>query len=568
MQLAPMGALVLLAPLARAQVVRTQARCDGQIVSDIIIRSQGPSFGGVIQKTPIVSTVIRDLHVTTDPDLVGRYVLLEKGKPCSATLRAETERILLAQPFLAEASVTAYDDGRGGVRIEVVTVDEVSAIGSMAVAGRSPYVTGLSLGSANLDGAGIYAVASWRDGGGFRDAFGGKIVDYQLFGRPIVWSAVANRAELGGEWHTELTRPFYTDYQHAAWIGSLGSSREYFGLVRMPGAWTNVIVDRMYSDVGGVFRVGNPGRLGLYGASISHEDANPQATPVFVGEQDVTPDTISGLVGRYSRVRTTRVNLLMGARRLHFVRVNGFDALSNQQDVRTGFQLGTVVGRSLPVLGSTDDDVVLSLDLYAGRGGPSSFIAMDVRGVGRRNLDRGEWDDVLTSGRGAWYSKTGGGRTTILSAEWTGGWHAQTPFQLTLGDTRGGLRGYDPARFPGARRGVLRGEQRWLLSNVGGNADLGGGFFAEAGRMWAGDAPFGVTTPLEASLGTSLLAAVPPHSQRMWRLDVAFPLTHNAGRSVELRLTNDDRTRLFWREPNDLQRSRERSLPTGIFSWP
>ena len=36
------------------------------------------------------------------------------------------------------------------------------------------------------------------------------------------------------------------------------------------------MLQRSYADVGGVFRVGPPGKLGLFGASLIYEDEMPQ----------------------------------------------------------------------------------------------------------------------------------------------------------------------------------------------------------------------------------------------------------------------------------------------------
>jgi hypothetical protein len=47
-----------------------------------------------------------------------------------------------------------------------------------------------------------------------------------------------------------------------------------------------------------------------------------------------------------------------------------------------------------------------------------------------------------------------------------------------------------------------------------------------------------------------------------------LPLDRGDGARLELRLRTEDRTRIFWREPRDVERSRERSLPQRIFQWP
>ena len=86
--------------------------------------------------------------------------------------------------------------------------------------------------------------------------------------------------------------------------------------------------------------------------------------------------------------------------------------------------------------------------------------------------------------------------------------------------------------------------------------------------MWAGDVPFGEDTRTKYALGAGLLAGLPPGSKRLWRVDLMLPLDRSEGARLELRLRTEDRTRQFWREPRDIERSRERSLPQRIFQWP
>ena len=86
--------------------------------------------------------------------------------------------------------------------------------------------------------------------------------------------------------------------------------------------------------------------------------------------------------------------------------------------------------------------------------------------------------------------------------------------------------------------------------------------------MWAGDAPFGADTKFNSSAGVSLLAAIPPRSRRLWRLDVAVPFGPEREGKWEFRLTSSDPTRRFWDEPADVRRGRERSTPASVFRWP
>jgi hypothetical protein len=272
---------------------------------------------------------------------------------------------------------------------------------------------------------------------------------------------------------------------------------------------------------------------------------------------------------RYAPQRVTRVNLLWGLRNLRFMRVTGFDALTGAQDMRVGFQLGTLFGRALPSLGSKDDDVFVSADTYLGIGTTRSFAALQVQGEGRQNFDRrGEWDGIITSGRAAWYLKPADRHLLLTSLEWGAGWHQRVPFQLSLGDPQGGVRGFGNTYIGGGRRVVMRVEERWAMGRPLGLGDIGLAPFMDVGRMWAGDAPYGMSTKPAVGLGLGLLAAVPPGSRRTWRVDVAYPVTKMPNARLEFRVATGDFTRVFWHEPDDVQQGRERAVPRSIFSWP
>ena len=70
------------------------------------------------------------------------------------------------------------------------------------------------------------------------------------------------------------------------------------------------------------------------------------------------------------------------------------------------------------------------------------------------------------------------------------------------------------------------------------------------------------------SVVVAVLASVPRRSRRTLRLDIAFPLKREAGAQWGMRLTNEDRTRAFWNEPNDVRRNRERSGLVSAFVVP
>jgi hypothetical protein len=266
--------------------------------------------------------------------------------------------------------------------------------------------------------------------------------------------------------------------------------------------------------------------------------------------------------------KSARVNALWGVRNLNFLRVRGFDALNGIQDLRRGFQLGTLFGRSLAVLGSTDDDIFVAAELYGGNGSNRVFSAFQIQGEGRQDYDRNRWDGIMSSGRAALYVKPSPVHTVVASAEYGVGWHQLVPFQLALGQADGGVRGYGGARLAGSQRIVFRGEERWFWGRPWDAADAGFAIFSDLGRVWAGDAPLGEDTQWRSSIGVGLLAGIPTGSRRMWRADFSLPLSKVDKAKLEFRIGNRDQSRTFWREPEDMRRSHGRLMPTSVFNWP
>lgn len=208
-----------------------------------------------------------------------------------------------------------------------------------------------------------------------------------------------------------------------------------------------------------------------------------------------------------------------------------------------------------------------STDIYVGMATPISYAALNIAGEGRRDED-GNWDGILTHGRAALYLKPFNRQTWMTDLIWSGGWKQRIPFQLTFSDRDGGLRGFKGAEVGGSRRLVGHVEDRYLIGRYKQIASVAVAGFAEGGKLWAGDSPFGVNTPLAASLGFSVLAASPPQSRRTLRADFAFPVRGEREHNWEIRLTVRDFTRTFRVEPDDISNSRERSVPASVFSWP
>lgn len=559
-------ALVVLAVAgpAGAQEEGVPVACAGQTISKIEIVPVPPYAGseeGPWWKTPV--RLANDIHVTTLPSVIHRFLIVHQGEPCVERERTESERILRAQPFIAQAEITARADGKGGVILHVQTRDELTPVLGAHASSDSPYLSGVKLGDGNLLGSGMYAAAEWREGR-LRDEYAARVTDYQFLGRPYMLNLFGERGDAGtSSWSIEASHRFLTDLQRIAWRMNAGHRNDRFGFLRGPLEPANVNIDRQFFDVGGVVRVGLPGRLSLFGISFSGErdEAGLPAVP------DSGVD-YSALLPRFGRRKNARINAIWGVRNVYYRPVHRFDALSAEQDMQAGFQLSMLLGRSLPVLGSEDDDILVAADMYAGFGTDRAFAVLEARGEGRQNYDDDEWDGIIGSAHLTTYQRVQQNHTLVASVDWGGGWKSRVPLQLRLGDPDVGVRGYTRSRDAGARRLVARLEDRWFLGNVRQQADVGLAVFADAGRLWAGDAPFGVNTPIKLGAGISLLAAVPAGSKRTWRVDLAFPISPDGRARWEVRLSSLDVTRIFRRESRDIRRSREIAVPSNVYEWP
>ena len=559
---------------ARAPVTSSQGRlpvtgCAGQPISDIVVITQPPFTDRLPRRLEFVRRGVRALHTNTHDEIVRRFLLLKVGEPCNQIQRAESERILRAQPYFVDARLRVYDDEAGGVRLEVETRDDVSLLFSPVIVAVSPFLRSLQLGEGNIAGRAQRGVLRWRDGRGYQDMYGLEYTNY-LFGAARNELRVdIQRHEFGHFVDLQSVRPYYTDLQRAAWVSGFGLAREpaWFGRrERNPRA---VLMDREYAQLGGVVRFGSVGGLKLVGGTLTREVARTDTALLRATPSGFIADPSGSALPMFRPQNVVRVNALLGLRSIRFLRVQGFDALAGAQDVRVGAQLGLVAGQSVPIASAIDRDRFVAANVYVGAGSEKWFMAAQGITEARYDVHAKRWTNMVSSGRTAWYFRPAVRQTTVLQGEWAAGANMEKPFHLSLADRLGGMLAHGRSTDLGARRVVLRGEQRLVVPTRLNLADVGLAGFAEAGRLWsAPSVPFSVTTPWRGVVGVSVLAALPPRSRRLWRIDFAMPVGNDPAKRFQIRFSGVDRSRVFWQEPWDVQWSRERTAPTSLFNWP
>ena len=558
--------LPLVFALVQASALDAQESCDGLPVRRVEVDANRPAFRGVLAWWRRAARAIGLHHENTSEGLIRRFVILEPGKPCTEFRRSESERILRAQPFIADATVRTRRVG-DSVDVWVSTIDEVPVVAGGRVRGASAQA--VSLGTMNLAGSGMHVETRWENGRALRDGYGGRISHPQLFGHPYLIVLDGMRRPLGEYYTFSVSHPFLTDLQRIAWATGYATSKDFAPLRKTEDILLVQPVDRSMWHVGGVLRFGPPGQLGLVGGMVLGDRVVTRGSVGLIdsaGFLQPAPDTTG--VGSYPLHDETNLAGVLGVRALRFARVAGLDALEAEQDVATGFQVGTIFGVR-PTLSSPFARSFAALDVYAGGRRAPHFVAMRIDVQSRLDLQNGTWRHLVGGGRAAWYVQPNDRWVSELSVDGVGVWRSIMPFQLELGDRRSGARGFAGAHEAGAQRVVGRLEQRVDLARYQDTrAAIGAAAFMDAGRVWRGDAPFGVTTPFRSSVGVALLAAVPAQSRRTLRAELALPITKLPGAGLELRFTVGQPALGFWSEPPRSRWARLSAVPEQIFSWP
>ncbi|MDQ3697382.1 MAG: hypothetical protein M3373_05075 [Gemmatimonadota bacterium] len=553
--------------LGQDTTITPAVACAGERVTSIDVQPEPPRIIGrsaPAWRRALLRTVFQ--HATTRESVVRSYLLLDVGEPCTPERRSESERLLRSPPFIADATVRAFADTGGAVRIVAETVDEIPLVVNGRL--RDGGISSFTYGNSNINGTGMYGSLRWTEGDAFRDGWAVRYAHYNVFDRPYRFNLHAERSPLGHDVSLALGHPFLTNLQRSAWHAGVTTRRAYTGFIRPDEYQLSLRHDRSLWNAGWVGRVGGARTGAFAGALATHERFTPAADAIVITDTGLAAPDDDELDGRYAAYRSYRLSGVLGLRLLDFFKAAGFDALVAEQDVARGIQVGGVLGRSLPWFEATDRDIHLSVDTYGGVGNARSFVGTRFEWEGRRDLRQGRWDAIVMSGRLAWYRKLAERRTLVSGVEFSGGWRERLPLQLSLGERRAGLRGYRGTTVAGGRRLVARVEQRHARGSLTRFARWGTAVFVDAGKTWSGGVPFGETTTLRASVGGSLLAAIPQQSRRMLRVDLAVPVTPDAPDRVSVRFSAENATRTFWREPGDVSRVRAGSPASGIFSWP
>lgn len=522
------------------------------------------------------------LHVRTRPGVIRREMLLRVGDCFDQALVDESARLLRGFDFISRADVYGVRQPDSTYHLVVDTQDEWSTdLGLRVGMEHGNVFRGARVREKNTLGSGQTVELYYVEHDVARD-YGVRWDDPQLGGYRWDMGAAVGRTRAGTVASQTLQYPFLGEAGRKAARQSFRREDQLFDFLAPPGATDRDVIvpirDESF-DVAVVGRLGRPGDLTLIGGGFSFRNRS------FPGRVDVLADrnfetrtaADSSLVAQVAPQMQPRDHvravLLVGQRNIWWIQRRGYDSPRGQQDIRLGAEVALALSRSIPAM-ARDDDLGATLTLYTGyEAGPALFVFRG-RGDGLRNfaapLGASDWEDMYAEAemlsyiRPTWLPT----HTLVLRAGGAGGWKTRSPFQLTLGGDEA-VRGYDPHMYPGGRRLVGTVEDRmyfhWPFPEL---FDLGGTVFADVGRVWAGDAPFGVDSGWKTGLGVGLRGAFPAGGRTTYRADFAVPLGGSL-RNGRFTFTVGEVIGLARPRLNDqLERSRPQGLSGDLFSFP
>jgi outer membrane protein assembly factor BamA len=416
------------------------------------------------------------LHINTRARVIERILLFKTGEPLSVRLIEETERLLRANRYLYDASITpiAYRDGVAD--IEVRTRDTWSLEPGLSVSRTGGKNTGrLSIEEDNLLGTGISVGVQYKSDVD-RSGTQFNLADNNVLGTRGVLAYSYARQDDGNSQSLSLARPFYAlDTRWAAGT-SVSASDTIDALYNAGNSVAEYGHQRSYAEVFGGWSQGLiRGWTRRYSVGFLYENDDYELKPGRPAPVRLPSDLTRA-------APFLRFELIEDA----FRKDTNLDLIGRIEDVKMGLQSSVQVGRALGALGSTRDLWVYNASISDGFDVTKDSILLTSAGLGGRYAGGGSENQSL--GGSARYYQRHGRHILYYAAVSADVVHdPDIPGPLLLGGDNG-LRGY-PLRYQaGERRALLTLEARaysdWYPFRL---IRVGGAVFYDVGRAWGGE---------------------------------------------------------------------------------
>jgi len=529
-----------------AQAPPAAQACEMGTISEITFERQKPFLPAATSEEANLGWLFRGLnsiHIRTKERTIRWEILFEEGDCFEPVLLQESERQLRDAPYIADAQVRSDQLADGSHRVTVTTLDDWALTAGLTFDfdGALDF-SSFNFAVTNLVGTGTsvsYSSTTYRA----RKRKGFLARQPNLLGSRID-TALLFGSTLSGQYFTEsLFRPYAGEIGRNAFRQAVHVRDEPFGYSVEPSlGYTQTLLhfrqeqyeltyQRRIGDEAGPRLVAGVGLarevvrfpFGAEGVQIVLDDDfdEPMAAPAeAIGE--VAPQA-----GDYA---TNRVAFTVGVRSLRFGPRAGLDALRATQDVLLGSDLTVTLAPGIPLGDDNVSDVLTRVVSSVGNAvGPLYLLLQG--DFQARNVSKDEdggptgWRDILWELNGIGYWAFSENSTLVSRIQYTSGSRMDRPFQLTLGG-REAVRGYEVDAFPGAQRFLATVEQRISLPGIRVPfADVGLAGFVDAGKMWAGEVPYGADSDWKAGVGVGIRVGVPAAGESVFRVDLSIPLT-------------------------------------------
>lgn len=553
------AALVVTALPAVAQV----DSCERGRVVEIVIdnRSVVPEDQIADGALGWIPRIANRIHIRTRTSFIEGELLFEVGD-CYDPYRVEdSERLLRRYNFIGNVEVSGVRLEGGDWRVRVETNDEWSTrLETTTEIDNGFRLRSAAVSERNLLGMGM-TIRGFLVQDDAERLLGATFLAPRLLGTRTNLGLNYGTTRVGIFRSMQLGYPFVGEVGRWGWQVGASEVEDFFQYsFGDPGERAFVLLPERDLSVSAtvVRRFGRPGDLTIVGLDLERQQLTfpgyPDRVEVVEGGRfdagEVAPGELASVIDPQTRPGTgTRLSLLLGQRSIDFVQRTGLDALRGVQDIQVGEDISLTLGRTIRGAGGDDvDDLLVRLRLY-GATAPAPWVVVTNFSIQGRQLffdpaaDRTGWRDVFSEfDLLAYWQPPAWERHTLLArVSAAGGWSVDVPFQLTLGG-REGVRGFDRADLPGGQRVVFTLEDRiyfgWPFPET---FDLGATLFADVGRIWAGDVPFGEDSGWLGTIGAGLRFGFPSGSRGVVRFDLAQAIGPGAGANGPiLRFTAQD----------------------------
>lgn len=457
------------------------------------------------------STIIHEwanrLHIKTKESVIARQLLFKQADKFSLSKLNESERLIRANRYIKDTSITPIELCGNKVNINVFVKDKWTLTPGVSFGhsgGKSK--SGIEIEEHNLFGLGKNLSLSYNKNSE-RNSTLLAYTDPQLFGsRKRLYMRLQDNSD-GKVYELDLSLPFYAFDSKRSWgvkttnikqksvlygkgIASKKIKHEQNSHAVFWG-WSNGRIDNYVAR----FKVGWNYKKETFDsgtASSLHSLSNIESYPWF--QYEATHDK--------------------------FIKKTNFRTMGQIEDVSLGKNLSIGVGLLNKSFGSTDNYLRLSGSFAKGyefdnknlifiEANASSYLGKGLLSGEAVSLI-GEWVSFDDSGNDLYFSTRINGQSNLLPNE-----------QILLGgDT--GLRGYPKAYQAGSKSVLFTAERRfhfdWYPLGI---AKFGGVIFADAGTAWSKNEP----PKLLANAGIGLrIIPTRSSSNKSVHLDLAFPL--------------------------------------------